>query len=114
MDTDQQKQRLLEEKALLEKEMNSLGQEVADGDFVAVPPADDGVHADEIDNADTTEDFENRVATLKPLEEKYAHVNKALAAIENSSYGNCEVCNIMIPHDRLQVLPSATTCIEHA
>ena len=42
------------------------------------------------------------------------YVNNALSRIEDGSYGKCEVCAEPIEPQRLQVLPYATLCMEHA
>ena len=42
------------------------------------------------------------------------YVNNALSRIENGSYGECEVCGALIEAQRLQALPYATLCMEHA
>lgn len=41
-------------------------------------------------------------------------VEKALQAIEDGSYGKCEVCQTDIPFERLEAVPYTTLCIEHA
>ncbi|UOY94391.1 TraR/DksA C4-type zinc finger protein [Ectobacillus sp. JY-23] len=40
-------------------------------------------------------------------------VNHALEKIENGQYGICEVSGEEIPLERLEAIPTATTCIEH-
>lgn len=40
-------------------------------------------------------------------------VEKALAAMEDGSYGICEVCGNDIEFGRLQAVPSTTFCVEH-
>ena len=42
------------------------------------------------------------------------HVENALSHIENGTYGECEVCGEAIELQRLQALPYATLCMEHA
>jgi YteA family regulatory protein len=41
-------------------------------------------------------------------------VESALQAMENGSYGTCEVCKKEIPFERLEAVPYTTLCIEHA
>lgn len=41
-------------------------------------------------------------------------VENALQAMEDGSYGKCEVCQTEIPFDRLEAVPYTTLCIEHA
>ncbi len=38
-------------------------------------------------------------------------VEHALARFDDGTYGSCEVCGGAIPVERLEVIPSATTCV---
>lgn len=40
-----------------------------------------------------------------------ADVNRALAKLDEESYGSCDKCNIDIAQERLEVLPWAVLCI---
>ncbi|MGE6796782.1 TraR/DksA C4-type zinc finger protein [Psychrobacter okhotskensis] len=42
------------------------------------------------------------------------YVENALSRIENGTYGECEVCGKQIEEQRLQALPYATLCMDHA
>ena len=42
------------------------------------------------------------------------YVENALSHIENGTYGECEVCGEPIEEQRLEALPYATLCMEHA
>ncbi len=42
------------------------------------------------------------------------YVENALSRIENGTYGECEVCGKQIEEKRLEALPYATLCMEHA
>lgn len=42
------------------------------------------------------------------------YVENALSRIENGTYGECEVCGKQIEEQRLEALPYATLCMEHA
>ena len=42
------------------------------------------------------------------------YVENALSRIENGTYGKCEVCGEQIEEQRLQALPYANLCMEHA
>ncbi len=41
-------------------------------------------------------------------------VENALQAMDNGSYGKCEVCQEDIPFERLEAVPYTTLCIDHA
>ncbi len=42
------------------------------------------------------------------------YVENALSRIENGTYGECEVCGKQIEEKRLEAVPYATLCMEHA
>ncbi|MBH0095991.1 TraR/DksA C4-type zinc finger protein [Psychrobacter sp. NZS113] len=42
------------------------------------------------------------------------YVDNALSRIEKGTYGECEVCGKQIEVQRLEALPYATLCMEHA
>lgn len=113
MNIEDQKVKLLTEQKELEIDLNSLGRKAEGDSWIVVPDVGDGTHADPVDNADVTEDFEEKVARLNVLEKQHAQVLKALFAIENNTYGICEVSGEKIPEDRMIANPSATTTVEH-
>lgn len=47
-------------------------------------------------------------------EDDLVKVQNALSAIAKGTYGKCEVCGVEIPYERLEILPIALTCIQHA
>ncbi|MBU8914486.1 TraR/DksA C4-type zinc finger protein [Neobacillus sp. 114] len=53
-------------------------------------------------------------ALLEHYKLELYNVNKALEAMENGTYGKCEVCDKEIPLERLEALPNTTYCIEHS
>ncbi len=116
MNTDRVKDILVSKKKEIEQEFASLGRMLDEksGDWIVVPGVGDGEHADDLDNANLTEEYEEHVAIFSVLEERYVQINKALAAIEKGDYGVCEVAGCSISQERLRANPSATTCIEHA
>ncbi|KOP83008.1 hypothetical protein AMS60_11325 [Bacillus sp. FJAT-21945] len=63
-----------------------------------------------------TELFEREkdIALNEHLEDELKNIDKALIAIQNETYGKCEVCSKDIPSERLDALPTTTFCIEHS
>lgn len=114
MNIDNQKRILVQQREDLERELSSLGRKDSQGSWVVVPDEGDGDYADAIDNADITEDYEEKIARLEVLEAQHAQVEKALKAIKKGTYGICEVSGEKIPEERLKAYPSATTTKEHA
>lgn len=41
-----------------------------------------------------------------------AQLDDALTRIESKTYGQCKVCSLLIPKERLEAVPTATTCAE--
>lgn len=105
------KDKLLEEKAKLEKELGQFSQrsEHQRDDFQSTFP-DYGDKED--DNAVEVADFSTRLSLEDNLESKLQEVNKALKRIEDGVYGICENCHEEIPEERLKVFPSAALCIK--
>jgi RNA polymerase-binding transcription factor DksA len=111
---DTQKELLLEERKQLEKDLNALGMLDENGGWSVRPDEGDGTHADPVDNADATEDFEEKIARLNVLEKQHVQIGRALNSINAGTYGVCEVSGEQIPEERLDANPSATTTVEHA
>jgi DnaK suppressor protein len=40
-------------------------------------------------------------------------LDDALVRIENKTYGQCKVCGLLVPRERLEAVPTATTCAEY-
>jgi len=59
------------------------------------------------------EQGENTVLAAQ-LREQLRDVERALAKLDDGSYGRCEVCHEPIAAARLEAMPTATTCIQHA
>ncbi|AYC30464.1 TraR/DksA C4-type zinc finger protein [Paenisporosarcina cavernae] len=66
------------------------------------------------DTATELTDQNTEMALEQHKEEEVQHIEAALEAMENGTYGKCVVCHRDIPFERLEALPSALTCIEHA
>lgn len=47
-------------------------------------------------------------------EEEIEKIQLALKAMEEGTYGHCIICNKEIPYERLEVVPTALTCVEHS
>ncbi|WP_131669707.1 TraR/DksA family transcriptional regulator [Psychrobacter pygoscelis] len=55
-----------------------------------------------------------RKSLLVEAKQGLNYVQHALSRIENETYGECEVCGEDIEEKRLEALPYATLCMEHA
>jgi RNA polymerase-binding transcription factor DksA len=63
-----------------------------------------------------TETFEREkdFSILEQLEAEITDLDAALRKIDEGTYGICEVCSKEIEPERLEAIPGARTCIEHA
>lgn len=106
---------LLKEKTKLEEELKTVGRinPSNPGDWEPVPEKMDTMKADKNEAADAIEGYEANTAILRELEIRFNNVKRALKKIENGAYGRCEAGGELIPEDRLEVNPSALTCIKH-
>jgi len=53
-------------------------------------------------------------ALIRAAQAHLAGVETAIARLENGDYGICAVCLQPIPAARLEVRPTAATCVQHA
>jgi len=117
MNTDEIKQALLAEKELLLQELGGVAVVDSEnrGGFVGKEPdMNDDNPADPIELGHEQEEFSKNQAITNDLETRLVHVNQALDALENGSYGTCHSCEKKINPARLEANKAATTCIEHA
>lgn len=113
MQTDKIKQKLEEEKKLLEVELGSLGHlDKETGEWEATPETQTSPESDDNDLADRFEDFEERTSTMDVLDDRLLDINIALGKISDGKYGVCETCGKPIEEDRLEANPAARTCKE--
>ena len=56
----------------------------------------------------------SQVAVADQLQVTEIDVRRALAKLDEGSYGRCDVCGRPIPEGRLEALPWATLCVEDA
>ncbi|MEY2430716.1 MAG: DnaK suppressor protein, partial [Acidimicrobiaceae bacterium] len=59
------------------------------------------------------EQGENRLVVAS-LSEQLGDVERALAKMDMGSYGTCETCGKDIAEPRLEAMPAARHCIDHA
>lgn len=76
-------------------------------------PADDMIQ-DWEDQAVVAEQNDMRKNLLVEAQDNLELVNQALRRLENDQYGVCVVCGEDIEDGRLEVVPFATTCMQHA
>jgi len=114
-DFTQYKVALEEERMLLEEELGTVGEKNTDVPDHWDPKAEDmDVDKAEItEQADAVEAYGENVAILARLQERYTNVIRGLQAIEDDTYGFCDICGEKIETERLNANPAAFTCIAH-
>ena len=116
IDYEHFKDKLLAEKKDIEAELTKVGRRNPDNpsDWEATPPTDRDVsQADENTVADAIEGYEDNVAIVNTLEQRYNDIKSGLDKIKHGVYGLCQICSKEIEPDRLEANPSARTCKEH-
>src|SRR3989344_6606271 len=114
IDTNIFKKKLLEEKELVEKELETVGRRNPDNaaDWEPVATAEE-IPAERDEVADKLESFEENVAIVRQLESRLGENNAALGKIHDGAYGLCAVCGKEIERVRLEANPAAATCKSH-
>lgn len=55
-----------------------------------------------------------QVSAARNLDAKLRHVERALAKLDDGTYGTCDVCGGPIGAERLEAIPSAVMCVRCA
>ena len=106
------KQKLIEEKKRLEKELDAIGKPTENpGDYET---EFDDIGRDKEDNAIEVDEYSDNVAVESNLERQLKEVSEALKKMEDGAYGICENCNQEIDIERLRAYPAAKACIRCA
>ncbi|MBB2944058.1 DnaK suppressor protein [Actinoplanes lutulentus] len=71
----------------------------------------DAAGDDQADSGSKTAERDAASSLLRTLLERRTQAEHALQRLDAGSYGNCEGCSHPIPVERLEVFPSATTCV---
>lgn len=111
MNTEEYKLKLETELKTITSELSGIANfnEVT-GDWEATPEA--AAETSDLNvTADTAEDSAERQAMTSDLETRFRNLSLALAKIDNSTFGICELCSQAIEEARLEVNPAARTCI---
>lgn len=74
----------------------------------------DELNKDWEDQAISIRQNDTRQLLAAEARQNLIYVNDALSRIENGNYTECEVCGEPIQEQRLQAVPYATLCMEHA
>lgn len=110
MDAGALKERLLEERARLQREVADLEADLSASleDSSEESPYDQHM----AETAGVTLDREIDLSLEESIYASIAQVDRALDKLERGTYGHCDRCGRPIAVGRLQVAPFATLCIE--
>lgn len=93
-----QKKVLLKEKERIEEKIDKLKKYPDYGN-------------DDEDRLQEMEDYENNLSIEGQLELLLKKIKKALKAIEDGTYGQCQKCRQAIEKGRLEIMPYADLCV---
>jgi DnaK suppressor protein len=66
---------------------------------------------DQADNGTKTAERDTAQSLLRTILDRRAQFERALARLDEGAYGICEGCGRQIPPERLEIFPSATSCV---
>ena len=71
----------------------------------------DAAGDDQADSGSKTAERDAATSLLRTLLDRRTQAEHAMQRLDEGTYGNCEGCHNPIPVERLEVFPSATTCV---
>lgn len=104
------KNKLLEEKGRLEKELSSFARPTGVPGSYETKFEDIGTDPDE--NASEVEAYADNLALENNLEKQLREINEALDRMDKGTYGICDNCRQEIGLDRLRAYPAAIKCLK--
>lgn len=106
VDFDDAKQKLLQLKEEYETRISKIEDDIQN-------PKDD-LNKDWEDQAISIRQNDTRQLLAAEARQNLIYVGDALSHIANGTYGECDVCGEAIQQQRLQAVPYATLCMDHA
>nr|WP_241828050.1 TraR/DksA C4-type zinc finger protein [Actinopolymorpha singaporensis] len=100
-------QELTGDVARLEEELHSAADDIAD----LLRDSGDGAGDDEADTGSKTFEREHEISLANNTRDMLAQTRRALARIDDGTYGVCEGCGQPIGKARLLAFPRATLCV---
>ncbi|MEI6863990.1 MAG: TraR/DksA C4-type zinc finger protein [Candidatus Adlerbacteria bacterium] len=104
---------LTEQLHTVEEELKNLGWKNDAGEWDAAVKDIDQSATESDEVADRIEEFEENQTEIAEIQVHWNDIKRALAKIEEGTYGICEICGEAVEEDRLEVNPSARTCKVH-
>lgn len=113
MNTEHFKQKLEAELESIEQSLADVAKKNSSGEWDTRSDENDMTATEPDELADRAEEFEVHREETDVLQGRERNIKRALAKIEEGKYGMCEVSGEAIEAERLEVNPSARTCMEH-
>ena len=84
---------------------------VAENQRLRLVEIGDAAGDDQADSGSKTAERDAATSLLRTLLDRRTQAEHAIHRLDDGTYGNCEGCSNPIPVERLEVFPSATTCV---
>lgn len=84
---------------------------VAQDQVLRLVEVDDMAGDDQADSGTKTAERDAAQSVLRSILERRTQFERALARLEEGTYGRCEGCDGPIPLERLEIFPAATSCV---
>jgi DnaK suppressor protein len=86
-------------------------QAVAESQVLRLVEGGDTAGDDQVDSGTKTAERDTAQSLLRTILDRRAQYEHALTRLEEGTYGFCEGCTSAIPVERLEIFPSATSCV---
>ncbi|GLY00097.1 hypothetical protein Acsp01_04760 [Actinoplanes sp. NBRC 101535] len=94
------------------EELNTEYEEaVAQNHRLRLVEIGDAAGDDQADSGSKTAERDAASSLLRTLLDRRTQAEHAMQRLDEGTYGNCEGCSHPIPVERLEVFPSATSCV---
>jgi DnaK suppressor protein len=84
---------------------------VAENQKLRLVEIGDAAGDDQADSGSKTAERDAATSLIRTLLDRRTQAEHAMQRLADGAYGNCEGCSNPIPVERLEVFPSATTCV---
>jgi DnaK suppressor protein len=84
---------------------------VAENQKLRLVEIGDAAGDDQADSGSKTAERDAATSLIRTLLDRRTQAEHAMQRLADGAYGNCESCSNPIPVERLEVFPSATTCV---
>lgn len=111
---EEMKQRLLEDKAKIQKELGVIEAKHPNEaeDLTVAFPNYTSEMGDEEGSAQEVADYEVNLNVEQDLKSTLRDIDNALERITTGTYGICRYCKKAIPEERLRARPTSGSCVE--